>query len=158
MYLYLYTYIKHISKFAGPHGPTACQTSHLMVFIIDSSISLIVGRRPGTLDPLNRCTDVPRVTPGCTKDQFLLILRRPKSTSKIQRCFESSEIDQNGILNRPWCASGSLFDEKAWLWASLRHRLFDLFENLQKHRLHCKANTCYMFFAFKTILFSIHFS
>ena len=51
-------------------------TSHLVVNIIDSSICLIIGRRPGTLDPPNPCGDVPRATPGCSKDPFFMIFNR----------------------------------------------------------------------------------
>ena len=57
---------KKIDKNLRAKGPTACQISHL-VSIIDSSISLIIGRRPGP-DPLNPCVDVPQATPSCSKD------------------------------------------------------------------------------------------
>ena len=53
-----------IYKIRPANGPMACQTSHLVVFIIDS---LIIGRQPGTPDPLNPCVDVPRATPCCSK-------------------------------------------------------------------------------------------
>ena len=95
----------NIKKSLG-HGPTACQILHLVFFIMNPSIAVIIGRRPGPLDPLNPCADVPRATLGCSKDRFLQLCRRPKSTSKNHRFLESSKIDQNGTLNRPWCAQG----------------------------------------------------
>ena len=97
-------------KLRWANGPTACQNE--VVSVIDSSISLIIGLRPGTPDPPNPCFDVPRATPGCSKGRTLQLFRRPKSTSKYYRFFESSKIHQNDTLNRSWCVQGSLFDKK----------------------------------------------
>ena len=103
--------IEYKTSIRWANGPTACQIFHLVIL---SSIHrfLIIGRRPGTPDPLNPCVDVPWATPGCYKDRVLLIFRRPKMTSKSQRFSEVSKIDQNNILNRPWCDQGSFFMKK----------------------------------------------
>ena len=63
-------------------GFSACQILRLVVFIIDSSISLIIGRQPGTLDPPNPpnpCVDVGRATPGWLQGQIFIDLSTTQS-------------------------------------------------------------------------------
>ena len=77
--IHIFTYTIYENRRAN--GPAACQISHLVVFVIDSSISLIIGHLPGTPDPLNPCVDIPWATPGCSKDRyrFLIDLGRIKN-------------------------------------------------------------------------------
>ena len=110
-YIEIYSCIQNYKKSPGQR-PNGVSDLAPRGFSIDSSISLIISRRPGTPDPPNPCVDVPRATPGCSKDSFSQIFRRPKATSKNQRFLGASKIDQNGTLNRPWCARGSPFDEE----------------------------------------------
>ena len=64
--------------------------------------------------------------------RFLSIFWRPRTTSKKQWFFESSKIDQNGKINRPWSAQGRFLEQKPLLLGSLLASIFRLFPKTAK--------------------------
>ena len=84
--------------------------------------------RPGRSSPQRRggppgirpgeCKLVPG-TRGTAPGWILSIFWRPKAASNKQRFFESSKIDQNVRINRPWGAQGRFLEQKPLLLASL---------------------------------------